>query len=105
MSQIIAVDFDGTLCENKWPEIGKANTYLIDYLLSAKRHNNKLILWTCRSGERLDEAVAWCAERGLIFDAVNENLPEAIEKFGSDSRKVFADMYIDDKAILGDTFS
>ena len=95
---IIAVDFDGTLCENAWPEIGAANMELIDYIRLTKLHGCKIILWTSRVGDRLKEAVEWCKDKGLTFDAVNENLPEAIEAFGGDSRKIFANVYIDDKA-------
>lgn len=95
--KIIAVDFDGTLCESKWPEIGEANLELMWWLRVQQATGAKIILWTCRVGRMLDEAIAWCHEHGLIFDAVNTNLPEIIEKFGSDSRKIFADFYIDDK--------
>ena len=96
--QIIAVDFDGTLCENKWPEIGEANIEIITYLIEKQRTEKaRLILWTCRVGEMLDKAVAWCSEQGLEFDAVNKNLPDIIEKFGSDTRKIFANQYIDDR--------
>ena len=59
----------------------------------------KLILWTNRQGERLDEALKWCAVRGLAFDAVNENLPEVVRAFGGDTRKIYADEYLDDKAL------
>ena len=93
---IIAVDFDGTLCENKWPEIGMPNEELIEYLKKRQTNGEKLILWTNRVGNRLDEAVKWSAEKGLVFDAVNENLPEIVEAFGVDSRKIFANEYIDD---------
>lgn len=94
---IIAVDFDGTLCENKWPEIGMPNEELIKYLKKRQANGEKLILWTNRVGNRLDEAVKWSAEKGLVFDAVNENLPEIVEAFGVDSRKIFANEYIDDR--------
>lgn len=97
---IIAVDFDGTLCADKWPEIGEANEELIEHLQKRRSDGNKLILWTNRIGERLKEAVAWCKERGLEFDAVNENLPEIIESFGGDCRKIFANEYIDDRSAL-----
>lgn len=96
---IIAVDFDGTLCKDAWPEIGEPNKSLIDFLLSVRPFGNKIILWTCRDGELLDQAVNWCRDRGLIFDAINDNVPEVIERFGGNSRKIFADIYIDDKAI------
>ncbi|MEY8515351.1 hypothetical protein AALC25_00215 [Lachnospiraceae bacterium 29-84] len=95
--KIIAVDFDGTLCEDKWPEIGEANDALITYLMRQRGTGIKLILWTCRAGERLEEAVRWCSAHGLYFDAVNENLPEVLEWMGGDSRKIFAHEYIDDR--------
>ena len=98
-SFIIAVDFDGTLCESKWPEIGEAKEEMIDFVKRQQSRGAKLILWTNRTGQNLDNAVAWCAEHGLFFDSVNENLPESVEAFGSDSRKVFAHVYIDDKAL------
>lgn len=94
---IIAVDFDGTLCENKWPEIGMPNEELIEYLKKRQAAGEKLILWTNRVDERLDEAVKWCEEHGLVFDAVNDNLPEIVETFGSNCRKIFANEYIDDR--------
>ena len=71
--QIIAVDFDGTLCFSKWPELGKPNRPLIEYLINQKRSGNKLILWTCRAGEALEKAVSWCREHQLEFDAINDN--------------------------------
>ena len=97
---IIAVDFDGTLCDECFPNIGEPNLPLIYALLEQKRLGIKLILWTCRCGDRLSEAVEWCKLQGLTFDAVNENLPEIIDLYGSDSRKITADLYIDDKSAL-----
>ena len=97
--KIIAVDFDGTLCTNRWPDIGKPNVSLIDWLKHESTNGTKLILWTCRDGEMLQQAVSWCEDRGLYFDAINDNIPEAVEKFGSNSRKIFANTYIDDKAL------
>lgn len=96
--KIIAVDFDGTLCENKWPEIGGPNFHLIWFLMEQQqKYGAKLILWTCRVGDRLAEAVQWCKDHGLEFDAVNTNLPEVLEWMGTDSRKIYADVYIDDR--------
>lgn len=98
--KIIAVDFDGTLCENKYPNIGEPNLELFQYLKEEKKtHDAKLILWTCRNGDLLNEAVLWCKFHGLRFDAVNENLQESISRFNGDTRKIFADEYIDDRAI------
>ena len=98
--KIIAVDFDGTLCSNAWPYIGRPNEPVIEYVKQQKATGAELILWTNRSGERLDDAVIWCREHGIEFDAVNANLPRMIAAFGNDSRKVYADEYLDDKMIL-----
>ena len=96
--KIIAVDFDGTLCENAWPKIGKPKYETIRYIKQQQLEGAKIILWTCRSGEMLGEAVNWCYyHHGIIFDAINANLPYIIEKFGGDTRKIFANEYIDDK--------
>ena len=96
---IIAVDFDGTLCYNRWPEIGRAMQPVIDWLILQKAKGVKLILWTMREGEKLDDALRWCADRGLTFDAVNDNLPEVQERYGNNPRKVFANYYLDDSNI------
>ena len=95
---IIAVDFDGTLCKEHWPEIGAPNLRLIGWLKERRKAGDKLILWTCRCGEMLEKAVAWCSVWGLTFDAVNANLPENVAQYGNDCRKVYADIYLDDKA-------
>ena len=97
--QIIAVDFDGTLCRDCYPKIGEANEGLIRILKELRTQGDRLILWTCRRGEKLEEALGFCLMRGLVFDAVNENLPEIVEKFDGDSRKIFADLYIDDRSM------
>lgn len=96
----IAVDFDGTLCANRWPEIGSPCHDVIDELKGLRCDGWRVILWTCRTGELLDKAVMWCADKGLYFDAVNENLPERIAYFGGDCRKISADEYWDDRAVV-----
>jgi hypothetical protein len=96
---IVAVDFDGCLCENQWPGIGNPNWPLIERLIAHRSSGGRVILWTCREGVALKQAVDWCFLRGLQFDAVNENLPDQNEKYGNDSRKIGADLYIDDKAL------
>ena len=75
------------------------------YLKLQRSSGNKLILWTCRAGDALDKAVSWCRDQQLEFDAVNDNLPEIIEKYGTNSRKITCDCYIDDKAMLPDMLS
>ena len=96
---IIAVDFDGTLCSNAWPGIGAPRKGVIEYVKHQRQNGAKLILWTNRVGDRLDAAVEWCREQGVEFDAVNENLPEIVQEFSADCRKIFADVYLDDKAM------
>lgn len=98
-NRIIAVDFDGTLHTGTWPEIGDVNMTVFNFCRNEQLNGARLILWTNRAGEQLEDAVAWCKERGLEFDAVNENLPEVIELYGNDCRKINADIYIDDKAV------
>lgn len=101
---IIAVDFDGTLCTNKYPDIGEPNKNLIAYLKKRQSNGDKLILWTSRNEDQTRQAVEWCKAQGLTFDAVNENLPEIIEAFGGDSRKIFANEYIDDRNLMIELF-
>ena len=93
---IIAVDFDGTIVENHWPYIGPIQNYSVIALRFLHRAGHKLILWTCREGERLENAVNYCKELGIEFDGVNANVDSEYSELG-DSRKVHADIYIDDK--------
>ena len=97
--KVIAVDFDGCLCVKKWPDIGAPNWDAIHALIRRKAEGDKVILWTCRDGQQLEDAVLWCMNHGLRFDAVNENLPENIDFFGNDCRKVWANEYWDDRAV------
>lgn len=98
-TQTWAVDFDGTLTTGgTWPNIGKPNVNLIELLKLARTMGVKLILWTSREGRYLTEAIEWCKDYGLEFDAINDNLPETIEKIGSNPRKVIAHLFIDDRA-------
>lgn len=98
--ETFAVDFDGTLCENAWPNIGKPKYDLINWIKELQSRGHKIILWTCRDGMLLVDAIVWSADHGLFFDAVNDNLEEHIRQFGGNSRKILADYYIDDKAIF-----
>lgn len=97
---VIAVDFDGTLCESRWPDIGPPREAVIEYLRERQRQGDRIILWTCREKEMLTAAVMWCLRHGLKFDAVNENLPERIEQYGNDCRKIGADEYWDDRSVI-----
>jgi hypothetical protein len=101
----IAVDFDGTLCEYAFPEIGSQSPEQVELttlLINLRQSGHKLILWTNRGDNEqyksLTEAVEWCKQRGLEFDAINQNLPNQ-KKLSGYSPKIMADYYIDDKAI------
>lgn len=95
----IAIDFDGTIVEHAYPQIGKPIPFAIETLLQMQKDNHKLILWTVREGRLLQEAVDYCAERGLHFYAVNENyMGEDESKAG---RKLGVDMFIDDRNLGG----
>ena len=97
-NKIIAVDFDGTLVKDEYPKIGSPNIKLINKLKKLSC-DNTLILWTCRTGDKLKEAVEFCLLCDLQFDYINENSKEILEKYGNiDSRKITADIYLDDKA-------
>ena len=101
---VIAVDFDGTIVEHRYPAIGKEKEGAIDTLKRLAKEGNKLILWTVREGALLDEAVAFCRSRGLEFYAVNSNLPQNelfLSSAKSVSGKVSADVYIDDRNLGG----
>ena len=95
--KIYAVDFDGTLCDDAWPEIGEPHHDVIDHFKSLREQGHKLILWTCREGKMLSQAIGWCAYHGLYFDAHNANLSERITEYGRDCRKISADYYCDDR--------
>lgn len=96
---IIAVDFDGVLVEDKFPEIGEPDTIVFTALSILQQRGHKLILWTSRINERLSEAVKLCEQMGLKFDAINSGDPDNVAQYGTDPRKVYADVYIDDHSI------
>lgn len=98
-SLTIAVDFDGTIVENRYPEIGKPKLFAFETLQKLQDDGHLLILWTYRHGSKLEEAVEFCKMRGLEFYAVNKSYPE--EEFGGTSRKIMADIFIDDRNIGG----
>ncbi|GCD78151.1 hypothetical protein JCM31826_16330 [Thermaurantimonas aggregans] len=100
-SKIIAIDFDGTIVEDKYPEIGKPLIFAFETLKKLQADGHRLILWTYRTGSRLEEAVEFCRKHGVEFYAVNKSYPE--EKFDEreTSRKIHADLFIDDRNFGG----
>jgi hypothetical protein len=105
-SYVIAVDFDGTLCEYAFPKIGEQKQHhkeLLELLVTMRKNGHKLILWTCRGDNKeypcLSEAVDWCRKQGLEFDAINENI-KGTKKLSGTSPKVLADYYLDDRSLI-----
>ncbi len=98
--KVVAIDFDGCLCENKWPECGEPNMPVIREAIRLRKSGVRLILWSCRTGRDLDEAVKYCRRYGLEFDAVNDNVRERKDEYMNNCRKVWADEYWDDHAVL-----
>lgn len=96
---IIAVDFDGTLNTSAYPKTDSPNQPIIDMLLARQRNGARIILWTCREGKELDAAVEACRSWGIVFDAVNDNLPELKALYGNNPRKISASEYWDDRAV------
>lgn len=95
---IIAVDFDGTIVEHKYPQLGRPIPFAIETLIQLQKEKHQLILWTVREGELLQEAIDYCSERGLTFYAANANYPE---ETSATPRKLNADMFIDDRNLGG----
>lgn len=97
---ILAVDMDGTLCEHvEYPNIGKPKEKVIKFVKNIQSRGGKIILWTCRNGDALKLAVEWCKERGIIFDAINEDIKEEALKGWDKSCKIHCDFILDDKNI------
>lgn len=97
MNEIYAVDFDGTLNTAEYPKLGEPNAELFQFLVKRQKSGDKIILWTCREGKLLQEAVIYCRANGLEFDAINDNIQENKKKYKNNCRKVYADYYIDDR--------
>lgn len=99
---LIAIDFDGTIVEHRYPSIGKELPFAIDTLKKLQEEGHRLILWTVREGRLLDEAVEFCRERGVEFYAVNRDYPEEErERNNHFSRKLKVDLWIDDRNLGG----
>lgn len=99
----IAIGFDGTIVQDKYPEIGPARNSAVDVIKRLEAEGHTLILWTTRSGPYLEEAVRWCKDHGLVFYSINSNHPDYVRKidYKGKSPKVSADIYIDASNIGG----
>lgn len=96
MAKVIAVDFDGTIVESKFPKIGRLKKEIADRVRQEKAKGNVIIIWTCRGGEKLNEALQFLTDNNIPYDYVNEN---PLNPYGDTTRKIFADEYWDDKAV------
>lgn len=99
-SLVIAVDFDGTIVKDAYPKVGKAKIFAFETLKRLQKKGHRLILWTYRKGERLEEAVAFCKNNDIEFYAVNNSFPEE-DHDPEVSRKIHADIFIDDRNVGG----
>jgi hypothetical protein len=97
----IAVDFDGTIVEHRYPQIGEEKLFAFETLKQLQKLGHLLILWTFRAGKELDEAVDFCHKRGIDFYAVNRSFPEEEFEPETISRKIDADVFIDDRNVGG----
>jgi hypothetical protein len=98
---IIAVDFDGTIVEHEYPKIGKTKLFAFETLKQLEKDGHKLILWTFRTGDLLEEAVSFCKQNGVNFYAVNNSFPDEPFDPQNASRKIAADLFIDDRNFGG----
>ena len=98
---VIAVDFDGTIVEHRYPKIGKEIPFATETLRRLMKDGHKLILWSVREGALLDEAVAWCEQRGVHFFAINKDFEDEELEKSHFSRKIKARVFIDDRNIGG----
>lgn len=98
---VIAVDFDGVLNARAYPEVGATVAGAVEGMQLLRMMGHTLIIWTCREGQDQTDAVNWLLRKGIPFDGINCNTQENIERHSNDSRKVFADLYIDDRMVGG----
>ena len=99
MKYIYAIDFDGIIVSDRFPKIGKPNLKIIKFIKKLNKEGHFIILWTCRNGKALKEAIKFCKKYKIKLDAVNKNLSFIQKKYNSDTRKVYADYYLDDKSL------
>ncbi len=98
---IIAIDFDGTICRGKFPNIDGAMPYAVDTINTLYETGHYIIINTCRSGDQLLAAINWMLEQGIRFHRVNDNQPQNIALYNTNSRKIYAHVYVDDKNLGG----
>ena len=100
-SYLIAVDFDGTIVEDAYPKIGKPMLFAFETLKQLINDGHRLILWTYRHGKELQEAIDFCKDNGVVFYAVNSSYADEVFDGNNQSRKLLADIFIDDRNLGG----
>ena len=100
-SKKLAIDFDGTIVDDGYPGIGKTKTFAFETLKKLQSEGYRLILWTYRHGKTLEEAVEFCKKNGVEFYAVNSSFEGEIFDNENASRKIDADLFIDDRNLGG----
>lgn len=98
---ILSIDFDGTICERNYPEVGEFREDAAYYMMKLYDDCHVIIINTCRSGKYEGMAQDFLDENGIRYHYINSNLPELITQYGQDCRKISADIYIDDKCLMG----
>lgn len=98
---IIAIDFDGTICRGEYPNIDGLQPFAKETINRLHDDGHYIIIWTCRENEKLLKAVNWLLENGVKFDRVNDHQPDNLAQYGGNTRKVYANLYIDDKQVGG----
>lgn len=96
----IAIDFDGTIVEDRFPDIGPLLPAAKETMQRIKKEGGEITIWTCREGESLQAARSFLIKEQIPFDYLNRNHPALIQRFNNDCRKIGADLYIDDKAMF-----
>lgn len=96
---VLALDFDDTIVKSKFPEIIRAKKGAVKYINKLHKKGYYIIIWTCRHGEHIDMATKWLADNEILFHNINTQHPRLVEYYGNDTRKISADIYVDDKAL------
>jgi predicted mannosyl-3-phosphoglycerate phosphatase (HAD superfamily) len=97
---VIAIDFDGTIVEESYPQLGKLRKGAKKYINKLYDDGHIIIINTCRSGVHQNAAFKMLIGLDVSFDLMNENHPSVIAQYHNDSRKISADLYIDDKNLV-----
>lgn len=97
---VLAIDFDETMAEPAYPHIGAPKPNLSFCFKALKEKNYYIIIWTCREGLDVEKIKEWCIRHNILYDQINEHHPTLIKHYKNNTRKIMADVYIDDKCLF-----